>query len=189
MFKLVLAITGASGAIYGIKLLEEAQKNKVETHLVISRWAKETIETETSYRVEQVKQMSSFCYEEDNLAAPISSGSFKWDGMVVAPCSMKTLSGIANGYTEGLIIRAADVAIKEKRPLVLLPRETPLNPIHLENMLKLARLGVSIMPPMPAFYSRPETIDDVVNQTIGRVMDQFGLENTLVKRWDGKVML
>lgn len=184
--KLVVAVTGASGAIYGIRILQEARKKDIETHLVISRWGKTTIETETGYTVEEVTGLASFCYEEGDMTAPISSGSFKWDGMVVAPCSMKTLAGIAYGYTEGLIVRAADVALKEKRPLVLITRETPLNPIHLENMLKLARLGVSIMPPVPAFYAAPETIDDIINQTVGRALEQLGIETDYLKRWEGK---
>lgn len=183
--KLVIAITGASGAVYGIRILAEAKKNEGETHLIISRWAKTTIETETDYTVDEVKQLADFCYEEDDLAAPVSSGSFKCDGMIVAPCSMKTLSAIAHGYTDGLIARAADVTMKEHRRLVLITRETPLNPIHLENMLKLSRLGVTIMPPAPAFYTKPETIDDIVNQTVGRALDQFGIEIDTFKRWGG----
>jgi len=183
--KLVIAITGASGAVYGIRILAEAKKNEGETHLIISRWAKTTIETETDYTVDEVKQLADFCYEEDDLAAPVSSGSFKCDGMIVAPCSMKTLSAIAYGYTDGLIARAADVTMKEHRRLVLITRETPLNPIHLENMLKLSRLGVTIMPPAPAFYTKPETIDDIVNQTVGRALDQFGIEIDTFKRWGG----
>lgn len=184
--KLVVAITGASGAIYGIKIMEEIKKKAFETHLIISKWARTTIETETRYTVKEVEKLATYCYNEDDLAAPLSSGSFKWDGMVIAPCSMKTLSGIANGYTEGLIVRAADVALKEKRPLVLITRETPLNPIHLENMLKLARIGVTIMPPVPAFYAAPATIDDIVNQTVGRALDLLGIETDSVKRWGGK---
>lgn len=165
--------------------MAEAQKKEVETHLVISKWAKTTIEKETNYTVEEVKELANFCYEDDDLAAPIASGSFKCDGMIVAPCSMKTLSGIANGYTEGLIVRASDVAMKEKRRLVLITRETPLNPIHLENMLKLSKLGVTVMPPVPAFYTKPETIDDIINQTVGRVLDQFDIEIDFLRRWGG----
>lgn len=149
----------------------------------MSKWAKTILEQETDYSVEMVKEMASFCYEEDELYASISSGSFRNDGMIVAPCSMKTLSAIANGYTENLIVRVADVAIKEKRPLILMVRETPLNPIHLENMLKLSKLGVTIMPPVPAFYTNPETIDDIVSQTVGRALELFGIEATSLKRW------
>ena len=127
--------------------------------------------------------MASFHYEENNFYAPMASGSARFNGMVVAPCSMKTLSAIANGYTDNLISRAADVMIKERRPLVLMTRETPLNPIHLENMLKLARLGVTIMPPVPAFYTNPESIDEIVTQTVGRVLDQFDIQLSSLKRW------
>lgn len=158
----------------------------METHLVLSKWAEVTLETETRYTAEELKALAEYTYSEDDLYAAISSGSFKNEGMVIAPCSMKTLSGIANGYTENLLVRAADVAIKEHRRLVLLVRETPLNPIHLENMLKLSRLGVTIMPPVPAFYSKPETIDELVEQTVGRALDQFGIEVASLKRWSGK---
>ncbi|MDN5301011.1 MAG: flavin prenyltransferase [Thermoanaerobacteraceae bacterium] len=180
---IIVAISGASGAIYGIRILEELNKKGVSSHLVISRWGKETIKTETNYTVEEVEALADFVYDEDDMAAPVSSGSFKSDGMIVAPCSMKTLSGIAHGYTEDLIIRAADVTIKEKRKLILMVRETPLNPMHLENMLKLSQIGVTIMPPVPAFYTKPETLDDVINQTVGRVLDQFGIEIDNMKRW------
>ncbi|RKL63810.1 UbiX family flavin prenyltransferase [Thermoanaerobacteraceae bacterium SP2] len=181
--KLIIAITGASGAIYGIRILEELKKKNVESHLIISKWGGVTIEKETDYAIEEVKALAARAYDENDMAAPISSGSFKCDGMIVAPCSMKTLSGIAHGYTEDLIIRAADVTIKEKRKLILMVRETPLNPMHLENMLKLSRIGVTIMPPVPAFYTKPETFDDVINQTVGRVLDQFGIEIDNMKRW------
>ncbi len=163
----------------------ETKRLDIETHLILSRWAKTTIVTETEYTVEQLQDMADFYYENDNLSAPVASGSVKWDGMIVAPCSMKTLACIASGYTEGLVARAADVAIKERRRLVLLTRECPLNPIHLENMLNLTRLGVTIMPPVPAFYTRPETVEDIVNQTVGRTLDQFGLEIDILKRWGG----
>lgn len=181
--RIIVGISGASGAIYGIRLLEELKARGIETHLIISRWGEVTIDKETNYTVEQVKALASKVYDEDNLAAAVSSGSFKNDGMVIAPCSMKTLSGIANGYAEDLLIRAADVALKERRRLILLVRETPLNPVHLENMLKLSRLDVTIMPPVPAFYSLPRTIDDMVNHTVGRVLDQLGVENQLFTRW------
>lgn len=182
---LTVAITGASGAIYGIRILEELNTNAVESHLVISRWGKETIKTETDYTVEEVESLADYVYDEEDMAAPISSGSFKCEGMIVAPCSMKTLSGIAHGYAEDLIIRAADVTIKEKRKLILMVRETPLNAIHLENMLRLSQIGVTIMPPVPAFYTKPKTLDDVINQTVGRALDQFGIETSSFKRWRG----
>lgn len=183
--KIIVGISGASGAIYGIRLLEELKDRGIETHLIISRWGKVTIAEETDYSLDQVMSLAAKGYDEENLGAVISSGSFQNNGMVIAPCSMKTLSGIANGYAEDLLIRAADVAIKERRKLILLTRETPLDPIHLENMLKLSRLGITIMPPVPAFYSHPHTIDDIVNHTVGRILDQLGLENQLFKRWGG----
>lgn len=133
--------------------------------------------------VENIKALADCCYEEGDLAAPLASGSFKSNGMIIAPCSMKTLAAIACGYTENLITRTADVMIKEKRRLLLMVRETPLSPIHLENMLKLANLGVTIMPPVPAFYINPETVDDIINQTVGRALEQFGLEIKGLKRW------
>lgn len=183
LMRIIVGISGASGAIYGIRLLEELKKREIETHLVISKWGTVTIEKETDYSVEQVMSLADKVYDEDNLGAAISSGSFKNNGMVIAPCSMKTLSGIANGYAEELIIRAADVCIKERRRLIILARETPLNPIHLENMLKLSRLGITIMPPVPAFYANPKTLDDIVNHTVGRILDQLDIDNELFTRW------
>ncbi|MDN5301019.1 MAG: flavin prenyltransferase [Thermoanaerobacteraceae bacterium] len=180
---IIIAITGASGAIYGVKILQELKKKQVTSHLIMSKWGKETIKTETDYTIVEVEALADFVYDENDMAASISSGSFKCDGMIVAPCSMKTLAGIANGFTEDLIIRAADVTIKEKRKLILMVRETPLNPIHIENMLKLSRIGVTIMPPVPAFYTNPKTLDDVINQTVGRALDQFGIELDSLKRW------
>lgn len=181
--RLVVAITGASGAIYGIRVLEECRRNDVKTHLILSKWAKATIQEETEYTAEEVRDLADFCHEEEDLAAPVSSGSFKSTGMIIAPCSMKTLSSIAHGLTDNLVVRAADVAIKERRPLILMVRETPLNPIHLENMLKLSKLGVIIMPPVPAFYTKPETINDIITQTVGRALDNFGIEMAGLKRW------
>lgn len=181
--RIVVAITGASGAIYGTTLLEELEKRKIETHLIISTWGKRIIELETTYSPACLTKKSSFSYEDEDMAAPPASGSFLHQGMVIAPCSMKTLAAITHGWAESLITRAADVTIKEKRPLILLPRETPFSPIHLENMLKLSCLGVTIMPPIPAFYTRPETIQDLVNHIAGRVLDLLGIENNLVRRW------
>jgi 4-hydroxy-3-polyprenylbenzoate decarboxylase len=180
---MVLAISGATGAIYGIKLLEELNNAKVETQLIISDSAKKTIELETHYSLDEIGKMASYQFPYGDIAAPPSSGSFLHQGMVIAPCSMKTLSAIANGYADNLINRAADVTIKERRKLILLVRETPLSPIHLENMLKLARLGVIIMPPVLSFYHHPKTIEDIMKQIIGRIFDQLGIENSLVKRW------
>lgn len=157
----------------------------VETHLIMSRWSRPTLELETPYSVADVRDLADFSYGPGDQAAPISSGSYRTDGMVVIPCSMKTLAGIRIGYADDLITRAADVVIKERRRLVLVTRETPLSAIHLENMLELARLGVTIMPPTPAYYTRPLDIDDVVDNFVGRVLDQFGLECAEIDRWAG----
>ncbi len=183
--KLIVAICGASGVIYGIRILEELKKKGIETHLVISRWGKETISTEANISFEQVKALANYYYENDSLGSVIASGSFKCDGMIIAPCSMKTLSAVANGYTDSLISRAADVALKEKRKLVLLVRETPLNIIHLENMLKLAYAGAVIMPPVPAFYLKPLTVDEMVNHTVCRALEIFNIDFPGQKRWQG----
>ncbi|MEW5952389.1 MAG: UbiX family flavin prenyltransferase [Bacillota bacterium] len=183
--RIIVGITGASGAVYGLRLVEQLKLLEVETHLVLSDWARRTIKLETGLDPDEVARAADVCYEAGNLAAPPASGSFIRHGMVVAPCSMKTLAAIACGFTDNLIVRAADVTLKEGRQLILLPRETPLNPIHLENMLKLARTGTVIMPPVPAFYHQPRSIDDIVLHTVGRVLDRFGLEHSLVKRWTG----
>lgn len=182
--RLVVGITGASGAIYGIRLLEALKKYEVETYLIMTRWAEETIRTETDYAPDYVRSLAYRVLDNNDLGAPVSSGSFRTGGMIIAPCSMKTLAGIATGYTENLMVRAADVCLKERRPLLLLTRETPLNMIHLENMLKLSRAGAVIMPPVPAFYNRPQTIDDLVGHTVGRLLDSVGIANDgLFKRW------
>jgi len=157
----------------------------VETHLIISKWARTTIELESDLTVTQVRDLASFSYGPEDQAASISSGSFRTDGMVVVPCSMKSLSAIRHGYGENLIQRAADVVLKEQKKLVLVPRETPLNAIQLENMLDLVRLGVAMVPPMPAFYNRPESIDDVINHISARILDQFGLDAPAAVRWNG----
>ncbi|AYO31319.1 UbiX family flavin prenyltransferase [Biomaibacter acetigenes] len=183
--RLIVAITGASGAIFGIRILEELKKKNVETHLIVSKWGGFTIEEETGYKVAEVEKMASFCHDVNDLSDVVASGSFKTDGMIVAPCSMKTLAGIACGYSDDLIIRAADVCIKERRKLLLMVRETPLSSIHLENMLKLSRLGVIIMPPVPAFYTKPVTVDDIVNQTVAKALDYFGVETEHLKCWQG----
>lgn len=180
---LVVAITGASGVIYAWRLLEELAKRKVETHLIISRNAERVIREELDLSRERIETLASHIYDVDDFSSPLSSGSFKTNGMIVIPCSMKTLAGIACGYSDNLILRAADVALKEGRRLVLVPRETPLNAIHLKNMLKLARQGVMIMPAMPAFYHKPESVDSLVNYIVGKVLDVFGFDNSLFKRW------
>ncbi|WP_134702821.1 non-oxidative hydroxyarylic acid decarboxylases subunit B [Ammoniphilus sp. YIM 78166] len=181
--RLIVGITGATGAIYGIHVLEALKACGVETHLILSTWAETTIKLETDYSIEDVKRLASNVYSSSNLAASVSSGSFRTDGMIIAPCSMKTLSGIAHGYADNLIVRAADVILKEKRKLVLLTREAPLNEIHLENMLKLSRMGSIILPPMPAFYNHPKSIEDIIKHTVARTLDQFDIENSLTKRW------
>ncbi|MGY4794727.1 UbiX family flavin prenyltransferase [Lysinibacillus fusiformis] len=181
--KIILGISGATGSIYGIRLLEALKRAKVETHLIISKWAEATIKLETDYSLEEVKGLASYTYSNSNQAALISSGSFITDGMIVAPCSMKSIASIRYGLADNLLTRAADVILKEKRKLILMPRESPLNQIHLENMLALAQMGVSISPPMPAFYNKPDTLDDIVNHTITRILDQLEIESNLSKRW------
>ena len=184
--RLVVAITGASGVIYGIRMLEALQKLKVEAHLIMSEWGARNVKIETDKTVDYVKSLATEVYEDDNMAAPVSSGSFKIDGMAVVPCSMKTLASIAIGFDDSLVSRAAGVCIKEQRRLVLVPREAPLSKVHLENMTKLASVpGVVIMPAMPGFYHRPKTMDDLINHVVGKVLDQFGIENSLFKRWAG----
>ena len=183
MKKIIVAISGATGAIYGIRTLEAMREHGVETHLILSKWAEATIKIETSYTAEQVKAMASHIHSPQDLAAPVSSGTYRVDGMVIVPCSMKTLASVACGFTDNLLSRAADVMLKERRKLVLVPRETPLNDIHLENMLKLSRMGVVILPPMPAFYNHPKTLDDIVNHTVAKILDQFGIDNRMTKRW------
>jgi 4-hydroxy-3-polyprenylbenzoate decarboxylase len=181
--KIVIGISGATGPIYGIRLLEELKSHSVETHLIISPWAEKTISIETSYNLEQVKSLAAYSYSPTNQAAIISSGSFQTDGMIIAPCSMKTLAALSYGFTDNLLVRAADVCLKEKRKLIIVPRESPLNEVHLENMLRLARMGVTVVPPMPAFYNKPENIDDIINHTVARILDQINVQNSITKRW------
>jgi len=179
-------MTGATGAPLGIRLLEHlAQMSDVETHLVLSRWARATIELETGMSVAEVGQLADVVHGPEDQGATIASGSFRTDGMVIVPCSMKTLAGIRTGYAEGLVCRAADVVLKERRKLVLVPRETPLSEIHLDNMLNLARKGVQIVPPMPAFYNHPKSVGDIVEHLVMRILDQFDLSAADAKRWDG----
>lgn len=186
--KIVIAITGATGIIYGVRLLESLKANdNIDTHLIMSTWAIKNLEIETDYSLEYVESLATTVYDNQNLGASIASGSYKTDGMIILPCSMKTLSSIANGFDNNLISRAANVTIKEDRKLILSPRETPLSSIHLENMLKLSRIGVKMIPPMPAFYNRPEQIEDIVNHVTMKILDQFGIEYDKGKRWDGKV--
>ena len=184
--KLIVGMTGATGAPLGVALLQALREMpNVETHLVMSTWAKTTIELETPYNARDVAALADFSHNSADQAATISSGSFRTDGMIVIPCSMKTLAGIRAGYADGLVGRAADVVLKEGRKLVLVPREMPLSTIHLENMLALSRMGVAMVPPMPAFYNHPETVDDIVQHVVARVLDQFGLEHPHARRWQG----
>jgi flavin prenyltransferase len=185
MRRLIVGMTGSTGAIFGIRLLEALKHSQVESHLIISKWAQRTIEHETKHNVEQVRALATVVHSQGDMGASISSGSFITEGMVVIPCSVRTLGGIANGYGEHLVHRAADVILKERRRLVLVVRETPLSEVHLENMLKLARMGVVMLPPMPAFYNHPQTVDDVIDHIVFRVLDQFGIEAPFAKRWDG----
>jgi len=186
MTVLIVGITGASGAIYGIRLLEVLSFIKnVETHLIISEPAEAIIKYETGRSLEDVKQLVSFSYDIRDIGAQIASGSFKTDGMIVAPCTVKTMSAIANSYSENLLIRVGDVTLKEKRQLLLLVRETPLHIGHLRNMERLCEMGAIIMPPAPAFYHKPQTIQDIVDHTVGKMLDIFGIEHTLFQRWPG----
>jgi len=183
--RIVVAITGATGAAYGVRLLSALGELDVERHLVLSRWAEVTLLKETGLSVREVGAMASVVHSRENQGAAVASGSFRHDGMIVAPCSMKTLAAIRFGHADGLIARAADVTLKERRRLVLLARETPLNDIHLENMLALSRMGAIIAPPVPAFYNNPQSIDDLIDHTVGRVLDLFGLEMPKLRRWTG----
>jgi flavin prenyltransferase len=183
--RLVVGITGATGAIFGIRLLEFLRETGTETHLILSKWGRANIELETDYTVPQVEALATVCHSSQNLAASVSSGSFRVDGMVIAPCSMKTLASIRAGLADNLVTRAADVVLKERKKLVLLTREMPLNDIHLENMLALSRMGATILPPVPAFYNHPQTIDDIVDHVVVRTLDQFGIEVRKVRRWQG----
>ncbi|HOD75021.1 MAG: UbiX family flavin prenyltransferase [Syntrophorhabdaceae bacterium] len=183
MKRIVVGMTGASGVIYGIRLLDTLRSHGAEPHLVISGAARKNILIETAFTVEQVEKMAHRVYDPDDLAAPISSGSFRTGGMVIAPCTVKTLSGVANSYTENLIVRTADVTLKEKRKLVLVVRETPLHRGHLELMVKAAGLGAVILPPMPAFYHRPKSLDDIIDHTVGKILDMLDIEHDLFRRW------
>jgi len=183
LLRLIVGITGSTGVIYGIRLLEVLKKLNVETHLIMTEWAIKCIGMETDHDADYVKSLANSFSDEGNMAASVSSGTHKVDGMIIAPCSMKTLSSIANGYDETLVARAAAVTIKEGRKLILMVRETPLSAINIENMLKLARLGIVILPPVTEFYTKPKTIDDIVNHGVGKCLDQFDIEHDLYPRW------
>ena len=187
MRRLIIGLTGATGAIFGIRLLEALKESDVESHLIMSKWAARTIRHETGYSLDQVTALASVVYNVNDMGAAVSSGSFLTEGMVVVPCSMRTLAAIAHGYGEHLIHRAADVILKERRRLVLMARETPLSEVHMENMLRLARMGVTMLPPVPAFYNHPQSVDDIVDHIVARVLDQFGIDARFAKRWDGRL--
>jgi 4-hydroxy-3-polyprenylbenzoate decarboxylase len=183
---LVIGITGATGVIYGVRLLEVlSASNKVETHLIISEAAEMTIKYELDRKIDDIKKLAGTCHDIRGIGSSPASGSFKNDGMIIAPCSIKTMSALANSYDENLLIRAGDVSLKERRKLVLLVRETPLHLGHLRNMERLCEMGAIILPPVPAFYHRPKTIMDIVDHTVGKVLDVFGIEHNLFRRWSG----
>lgn len=181
--KVIVGISGGSGAIYALGILNALNMLNIETHLVVSDMGKYVVNHECDVNLDELKEMADYYYENNDLTAPIASGSFKIDAMIIVPCSMKTLAAIRMGYSDTLMIRSADVCIKDKRKLVILPRETPLSSIHLENMLKLSNLGVTIMPPTPGFYNHPQDLSDIVESIVGRTLDQLGIDNSLIKRW------
>jgi 4-hydroxy-3-polyprenylbenzoate decarboxylase len=186
MRRLIVGISGASGSLYAIAALHALRAvPDVETHLVLSQQARQTIALETDATVEEVEALADVVHHDGNLAAPISSGSYRTDGMLVIPCSMKTASAIAYSFNANLLVRAADVCLKERRTLVLVVRETPLHLGHLRTLAQLAELGAVILPPIPGMYARPKTVDDVINHTVGKALDQFGIENALFERWRG----
>jgi len=185
--RLIVGITGATGVIYGVRALELLRQADVETHVVMSSWAVRTMQHETSYTADDIKRLANYWYNANDMGAAISSGSFVTEGMLIVPCSVRTLAAIASGVGEHLVHRAADVILKEQRKLVLAVREAPFNQVHLENMLKLARMGVVISPPVPAFYSHPRSIEELVDHTVMRLLDQFGLHADVVPRWVGNM--
>lgn len=185
---IVVGITGASGAIYGVRLLEALSRTQgIQVHLIISENGERTIRHETSYDVASVKKLAHVCHDINDVGATVASGSFHRDGMVVAPCTIKTMSALANSYADNLLVRAGDVTLKERKPLILLVRETPLHLGHLRNMLQLTEMGAIIFPPVISFYNLPKTIEDTVNHTVGRLMDLLGLKHDLYKPWAGDI--
>ncbi len=187
MKRILVGISGATGAIYGIRTLEILRKHpEVEIHLVVSEAARLTIEQETNWKLKEVLGLAHFTYDIGNIGASVSSGSFLHEGMIIAPCSIKTMAMISNSINSNLLVRSADVTLKERRKLVLLVREAPLHLGHLRLMTHLAEIGAMIYPPVPSFYHKPETIDDIINQTVGKVLDHFGINDDLFKRWDGR---
>ena len=183
--RLIIGISGGSGAIYGIRALQVLHELGIETHLILTDAALETIRLETDFKKSEVTSLATEAHDVNDISSKLASGSFLTDGMLVIPCSMKTLAGIASGYSANLLLRAADVTIKERRRLVLVARETPLSLIHIENMATVTRAGAVVLPAMPAFYGRPKTIEDLVDQVVGKALDMVGVEHTLSKRWGG----
>lgn len=181
--KIIVGMSGASGSILGIRLLEALKKAKVETHLIITDTARKILEHETGRKAKDVERLATKTWSNSDLFASVASGSFRTDGMVIIPCSMKTVAGIASGYSDNLLLRTADVCLKERRKLVLVARETPLSAIHLENMARISRAGGIILPPVLTYYSRPKTMDDMTNHIVGKVLDLFGIDTKLFKRW------
>lgn len=184
--RLIVAITGASGVVYGKRLLEVLKEKNVETHLIVSRASEKIIEHELDITRSELEKLANYAYEENDLAAPLASGSFLTYGMIIIPCSTKTLAGIAHGYSENLILRAAEVSLKERRKLILVPRETPLSVVHLRNLLDLAIQGVIIIPAMPAFYHKPKNISELVDFIVGKVLDSLDIKHELFERWPSK---
>lgn len=184
--KIVVGMNGTTGVVYGIRLLQAlSDMEGIETHLIISRACERTIELETDCSIEDIRSYASYTHPIEDIAACLASGSFQHDGMIVAPCSMKTLSAVANAYSDNLLTRAADVTLKERRRLLLLVRETPLHLGHLKNMVRVTEMGGIVMPPVPAFYHQPRTIQDIVDHTVGKILDIFRIEHTLYRRWSG----
>ena len=182
---LLVGMSGGSGAVYGVRLLEVLKQLKMEAHLIVSTAAKETLAIETSHKLGYVESLASRVYRFNDITAPPASGTFHTRGMVIIPCSMKTLAGVASGYSDNLLLRAAEVTLKERRPLVIVPRETPLTTIHIENMLRVAQAGAIVLPAMPGFYGRPGTIDELVDHIVGKVLDVLNIEHDLYRRWNG----
>lgn len=184
--RIVIGLSGASGVIYGVRALSLLEEKGIETHLIISEAGKKNIDIETNFKADDIAAMATHTYDNRDVGAAVASGSFLTDGMIVAPCSIKSLSGIANSYNDNLLVRAADVTLKEKRKLALVVRETPLHKGHLRLMTMAADMGAQILPPVPSFYHQPKTIDDIIDQTIGKVFDYLGIKHNLFKRWGGK---
>lgn len=186
--RLIIGMSGSSGVIYGIRLMEKlAQREDIEVHAIISQAARMNIGIETDYTAEQVETLADVVHNNKNIAASIASGSFKTAGMIIVPCSIKTLSAVANSHADNLIVRAADVVLKERRKLVIVPRESPLHTGHCELMLKASQIGAIISPPSPAFYARPKSVDDIVDFSVARILDLFDIEDESIRRWNGNV--